>query len=425
MASKSLLAAGALCALLSTGFAATGAAHAAAPQPGMPFHLQGAITSIANAGPTETLTVRGWSVTLAATTAVEMRSGAATTSAALIVGDLVRVDGTVSAATPPATYALAATTVRDLSLIDRATGISGAVRSIYATNPPTNTSYQMVIAVGHRSDDGFIRNGQILNVNLTTSTPVTLLNTTPATPTAGSIASIAAGNVVRVAGLYDAAARALVAPDYVEILASTHRDCDRDDHFCRPRKCSGLRCARSVAGRLIALVGAGSPATLRLRLDNGRVITALAGTSTVLMRRYDGTRAVDQLPVLNELQVGDKLQLKGAFQRRSALVFDARSIEDVSLQIAFTGVTVRLTSFSQVAGSTAYTGAGIVLGGRTRHTPYRLGQRLALQFSSNAQVTGGRLGDLANLRYAQHVHLSGLYDRNSGTLLVLHVHLYE
>jgi hypothetical protein len=281
----------------------------------------------------------------------------------------------------------------------------------------------MVIAVGHRSDDGFIRNGQILNVNLTTSTPITLLNTTP--PTAGSIASIAAGNVVRVAGLYDAAARALVAPDYVEILASTHRDCDRDDHFCKPHKCSGLRCARSVAGRLIALVGMGSPATLRIRLNDGRVITALAGTSTVLMRRYDGTKAVDQLSVLNELQVGDELQLKGVFQAGGALVFRARSIEDVSLQVAYTGVTVKLTSFSQVAGTTSYTGLGIVLGGRTRHTPYRLGQRLALQFSGNTQVTGGSLGDLANLRYAQHVHLSGLYDRNSGTLLVLHVHLHK
>jgi hypothetical protein len=119
------------------------------------------------------------------------------------------------------------------------------------------------------------------------------------------------------------------------------------------------------------------------------------------------------------------LQLKGVFQAGGALVFKARSIEDISLQVAFTGVTVRLTSFSQVAGSTAYTGSGIVLGGRTKHTPYHKGQRLALQFGSNTQVTGGSLGDLASLRYAQHVHLSGLYDRNSGTLLVLHVYLHK
>ena len=70
---KLLLAAGALCALLSTGLAATAPAGAAPPPPGSTFSLRGAIAAIANPGATETLTVRGWSVTLAATTTIEMR----------------------------------------------------------------------------------------------------------------------------------------------------------------------------------------------------------------------------------------------------------------------------------------------------------------------------------------------------------------
>lgn len=426
MRSKTLLAAGALCALLCAGFAAA-PANAAAPQPGMPFHLQGAITSISNAGPAETLTVRGWSVTLATTTTVEMRGGGATTYAALIIGDVVRVAGTVSTPTPPATRSLVASDIRDLSLVDHATGITGVVRSIYATNAPTNTSYQMLIAVGRRSDDGFVRNGQLLNVDLTTSTPITLLNSTPPTPTAGTIASIAAGNVVRVAGLYDSAARALIAPDYVQVLATrAGHDCDRDNNFCRPRDCDGLHCLHSLSGRLIALPSDTTPATLRVRLDRGPVITVMVGSATVVMRRYDGTTAVDQLPVLSELQVNDELQIKGSFQAGSASVFNARSIEDVTLQIAFTGATVKVISFAQtVPGATTYVGVGIVLGGRDRHSPYHKGQRLTMEFDSRTVVTGrhGVPATIADVRAGEHIHVSGLYDRFSGILIVLKAHL--
>lgn len=391
MRSKFLLAAGALCALLSSGLAAAPASAAkAGPAIGSPAALSGTVYSITTtglpAGETAALTVARpgrhlWSVALTGSTVVTMRQGGPTTYAALHVGDAVGVHGTVAAA-----WTLSATAVRDASLIDRAAGIVGSVRSIVPTDA-ANTNYQMVLTVGHRSDDGFVRSGQRLVVDLAASTPVTLAN-----GAAGSIGSIHEYSVVRVAGIYDAAAGALVAPDSVRLLATSH-DCDTDSR-CRPRQ------PTAIAGWLYRAPDA---TDLRLHLKNGTGITVTVPATATLVRRYDGPAT------LSQFAIGDWLQVKGSFQAGLPRTFAATNIEDVSQQDAYTTAFVELKTLAQTPTGATF-GAALVAG-YGANAPYHVRQVITLIFPAGTTLADYHLG--------QSFSVHGRYDRESHSLIVM------
>lgn len=395
---KSLLAAAALCALLSTGFAAT--VSAAAPAPDSPVAFMGAISGIANPGPAETLTIirrsNGvhWNVTLAATTTVEMRGGVASSYSALNVGDSVGVSGTVTAP-----RALNAADVRDDSLVEHANGIAGAVRFVDLAHN------QIAMAVGRRHGDDFIRDGQFIYVDLAPTTPISLTS-----GVTGTISSLSAGNIVRVAGVYDNAARAIVTPDYVQVLANLpDQGCDRDNHCPRFR--------HTVYGRLLTAPSPTAPATLSVRLASGPVISVTVSTTTTVVRRYDGASS------LSELALGDWLQINGSFEAGGPLIFDAATIKNVSQQDAYTGAAMRLLSFAPAT----MMGEGIVVR-RGARSPYYYHEVLPFFIPSTVVVTrqdgsAGAVADLGTLRYGQVVYVSGRYDRESHALVVLKIHL--
>ena len=393
---KNLLAAGALCTVICSGLAATAPAGAASFPLGTSRAVSGRIAIIANAGPTETLTVGRWAVTLATTTTVELRGGAPAAAAALNIGDVVTAGGIVTG-----DHTLAATDVRDFSLIDRANGIEGVIRNVF---PLPGGLTEMDIQTGKPSDDGFIARGIRLSVDVSASTPITLPDGTP-----GNISSLTLGRLVRVSGIYVSAARALVAPTYVRLLANP-RDCDREN---------GLFCRHFITGRLVFEPSTTPPTFVTVRLGNGVVISVTVSTSTTVLRRYDGPSN------LGELALGDSLQLTGSFEQLNAHTFHAGQIEDVSQQIAYTGAVVRLSSL--MAGNMF--GQGVVIHRDSGDlSPYRYGEVINLLFTGTTVVvradnSAGTLADLGTLHWLQAVSVSGRYDRLSHTLIVMSLHL--
>jgi hypothetical protein len=393
---KNFLAAGALCALVCSGFAAIAPAGAASSPIGSSRAVSGRIANIINPGSSETLSIGPWSVTLSSTTTVELRGGAPSDATALHIGDVVTAGGIVTV-----DHALAATDVRDLSLIDRANGIEGVIRNVF---PLSGALTEMDIQTGKPSDDGFVARGIRLSVDVSASTPITLPDGTP-----GNISSLTLGRLVRVAGIYDSAARALVAPTYVRLLANP-RDCDREN---------GLFCRHFITGRLVFEPSTTPPTFVNVRLGNGVVISVTVSTSTTILRRYDGPSN------LGELALGDSLQLTGSFEQLNAHTFDASKIEDVSQQVAYTGAMVRLSSL--LAGNMF--GQGVVIHRDSGDlSPYRYGEVINLLFTGTTVVvradnSAGTLADLGTLHWWQAVEVSGRYDRLSHTLIVMSLHL--
>jgi len=183
-----------------------------------------------------------------------------------------------------------------------------------------------------------------------------------------------------------------------------------------PTAAGPLARRHALEGRLALEPGVTAPTYLRVRLDDGRAITVNVGAGTAIVRRYDGASSLDQLAI------GDLLQLKGSFEPGSN-TFDASYIEDVSLQEAYTGARIELTSFAPAT----LAGRGIVRND-VRNAPYQEGAFLNMQFASAVTVirrdgSAGSIADLSALRLHERIHVSGRYDRHSNLLIVLRVHL--
>lgn len=387
-------------ALAGTSISGSTAAFAAKVAPGSTITIGAALVqSISNNGPTETLTVaapRGqYSVTIAATTTVALRGGDATTYAAIIPGDRLRITGVVNTTpVPGAAGTLSASAITDLSLAEKA-AIEGMVISI-----PSAT--QIVLRVGRRDEGRFVPVNQILTVDVSASTPISFSAGVSGT---ASLASITPGKVLRVSGTYDSDAHTVVATTGITILVAP---------YAHPE----LRERHELNVRLLTEpLTTTLPQTLTVRIDDGPAVRLVVSATTSIVRRYNGKADVSQL------ERGDALALDGSFEQRPALVFDATSIKDNSEQDAFTSALVKVDAYTYDPTTMTATGRATVLSNRA-HDPYHRGEVVRVRFSATTTVTmrGGQPGSLAGLTGVSYLAVAGRYDRYAHVLYVSRVH---
>jgi len=171
-----------------------------------------------------------------------------------------------------------------------------------------------------------------------------------------------------------------------------------------------------IGGTLASEASTNGVTTLVVTTKNHGQVTVNVSSGTIFVRRYNGASALD------ELNLGDQLEVRGSFAAGSTTVFNATRIKDFSIQEAATRAVLQVSTVNTTTNSFT----GVVLRDKVFHrvTPVTIGQTVTVTVGTSGTPTtrllmmsSGRLTDASfgTLAVGQTVTVLGVYDRKMHT----------
>ncbi len=405
--------------------------------------ITGTLTSMTNSSLTVSANSTSYTINISSTTKIVRHYNGASDMDELSVGDQLVVVGPQTA-----TNTIGATRVKDLSIQEAWTHMSGTIQSVSGTTVPATVT---VTVVRDHLNAPF-SNGQSLSLAISSSTTVI-------SPTAGHTSTMvgtaalplltaATGTTVTVLGVYNKVQN-MFTTVYRIHLHRLHK-ATGSGPTATPAVPSSTATATptaggagatttpattattttptsrvvSVAGTIMSESGATAPAVLTVQTTRFGLITVNIGTSpaVVFTRRLGGQSSLD------ELGLGDQVTVQGTFTDSTNKVVNATSIRDSSIQDAATRAVLQITQIT----ASGFVGTVKVDNSAVSH-PFAVGQSLTVTVSSatkflmpaTAPATGEIAGSLSNLATNQIVTVLGTFNRLQNTYIstqLVHIH---
>lgn len=387
---RGALATTALLTLTSLG-AAPFATHAATAATAVPAisHVAGTLQpGFATTAPTSLQVVTSQGVTMtvnvSTTTQIVRRYNGQSALDELSPGDKIGVSGSISGTT-----AITATALKDFT-IQRA--FTRNVGRITAINSDMTKLTVRVLHDSRAEAHNPFDEGSTIYVAVTPTMTVTLADGSQGTVQD----SLSPGLVITTLGVYNRNSRTFGDVSRIRVWSPA------------------VGQTTEVHGILQAGFGTTQPATLTLRTPYHGLVTVGVGSSTKLVRRYNGASN------LAELSAGDKLAVVATYLGNGS--YSATRIKDVTIQKAFSAMVGRIKTIS---GNTLT--VQVLADSRAKgQNPFKVGETLTQTVSPQTVITlaNGSAGTMADLQPGMRFYTLGVANRKAHAFVsVARIHL--